>query len=331
MTSRRHFLGAALSLAATPLGAAPRRARICMILPGPETALERGFRSYFDDLPIEAELTVREAGTGMVRVPAILREARSRGTDLIYTAGTAVTLAVAGAPPADPARHVTDIPVVFGGLSEYDAPALVGPGRARNVTGTTAEVRLDQQVAAMLAYRPFNRVAVIANPASEGAMRIVAELRALGTRHGFELIERHPPLDRLGVPLASSLPALVAAIARQGAQVLYTGGEPFMVEQRHAVMKAATQHRLATFSPNEQVLRDRQALYGLAVGMESLGRHTARKAAAVLLAGTRPAQVPVDTLARPSLLINMPAAAELDLYPPVAVLARAEVLRHGVG
>ena len=331
MTSRRTILGAALSLAALPLAAAPRRARICMILSGPETALEQGFRSYFDSLPIDAELTVREAGTAMVRVPAILREARSRGADLIYTSGTAVTLAVAGLPPADPARHVTDIPVVFGGVSEHDAPALVGPERARNVTGTTAAVRLDLQVATMLAYRPFNRVAVIANPASEGAMRTVAHLRALGSRYGFELIERHPPLDRQGVPIASSLPALVAAIARQGAQVLYTGSEPFMVEHRRAVMQAATSNRMATFSPNEQVLRERQALFGLAVGMESLGRHTARKAASVLLGGAKPAQVPVDTLARPSLLINMAAAEELELYPPVAVLARAEVLRQMVG
>ncbi|HEY1044268.1 MAG TPA: ABC transporter substrate binding protein [Telluria sp.] len=331
MTARRRFLGAALSLAALPLAAAPRRARICMILPGPETALERGFRDHFAGLPVSAEFTMREAGAGLVRVPAILREARSRGTDLIYTAGTAVTLAVAGVPPADPARHVTDIPVVFGGLDEYAAPTLAGPGRARNVTGTIAAVPLEMQVAAMLAYRPFKRVAVIANPASEGAMRVVAGLRALGARDGFELVERHPPLDRTGVPIAGSLPALVAAIARQGVQLLYLGGEPFMVEHRRTVMQAAMQQRLATFSPSEQVLRDGQALFGLAVGMESLGRHTARKAAAVLLGGAAPASLPVDTLARPSLLVNMPVAAQLDLYPPVSVLARAEVLRHALG
>jgi putative ABC transport system substrate-binding protein len=331
MTARRTFLGGALALAAMPLAAAPRRARICMILPGPESALERGFRAYFAELPIDAEFTMREAGAGMVRIPAILREARSRGTDLIYTSGAAVTLAVAGVPPADPARYVTDIPVVFAGLSEYDAPALAGPERGRNVTGTTAEVPLDLQVAAMRSYRPFNRIAVIANPASEGAMRAVARLRALGARHGFELIERHPPLDRNGAPIASSLPALVAAIARQGAQALYTGSEQFMVDHRRAVMQAATAHRLATFSPNEQVLRDGQALFGLAAGLESLGRLTARKAAAVLLGGVAPAQVRADTLARPSLIINMSAAAALDLYPPMAMLARAEVLRHALG
>lgn len=302
-----------------------------MILPGPETALERGFRDHFAGLPVSAEFTLREAGTGLVRVPAILREARSRGTDLIYTAGTPVTLAVVGLPPADPARHVTDIPVVFGGLAGHDAPALVGPERARNVTGTIAAVPLDMQVTAMLAYRPFKRIAVIANPASEGAMRVVGGLRALGARHGFELVERHPPLDRAGMPIASSLPALVAAIARQGAQLLYLGSEPFMVEHRRTLMQAAMQHRLATFSPSEQVLRDGQALFGLAVGMESLGRHTARKAAAILLGGTAPAAVPVDTLVRPSLLVNMPVAAQLDLYPPMTVLARAEVLRHALG
>ncbi|HEU4851965.1 MAG TPA: ABC transporter substrate binding protein [Telluria sp.] len=331
MITRRDLLGAALALAALPSAAGRRRARICMILPGAETALEHGFHEQLASLRIDAELLVRDAGPGMSKVPAILREARSRGTDLIYTSGTTVTLAVAGPPPADPARHVTDIPVVFAGLSEYDAPAFAGPARARNVTGTTASVPLETQVAAMLAYRPFTRIAVIANPASEGAMRAVAVLRALGLRHGFELIERHPPLDRAGVPIASSLTALVAAIARQGAQALYLGAEQFMVDHRRAVMQAATAQRLATFSPSEQVLRDGQALFGLAVNLESLGRHTARKAAAILVGGAAPSSIPVDTLARPSLMINMPVAAALELYPPVSLLNKAEVLRHGLG
>ena len=330
MKRRRTLLGAGLALAAMPMAAARRRAHICMVLQGPETALERGFQDELARLQPSFEVTMREAGTDLSRIPAILREARSQGADLIYTAGTPVTLAVAGLPPADPARHVTDIPVVFAAASEYAAPALAGSTRARNVTGTLASPPLDDQVEAMLAYRKFARIAVIANPANEGAMRSVARLRVLGQLHGFELIERHPPLDRGGQPIASSLPALVAAIARQGAQALYMGSEPFMIEQRRALMQAATAQRLATFSPSEQVLREGQALFGLAAGLESLGRLTARKAAAIL-AGAAPSTVAVESLPRPSLIVNMPVAAALGLYPPVALLNRAEVLRRTLG
>lgn len=330
MMQRRTLLGATLALAAMPFAAARQRAHICMILPGPETALERGFQEELARLRSGFEVSVRDAGPGLSRIPGVLREARSQGADLIYTSGTPVTLAVAGVPPADPARHVTDIPVLFAAVSEYEAPALTGSARARNVCGTLANASLDDQVEAMLAYRKFERIAVIANPASEGAMRMVARLRALGQLHGFELIERHPPLDRGGQPIASSLPALVAAIARQGAQALYMGSEPFMIEHRRALMQAATAQRLATFSPNEQVLREGQALFGLAAGLESLGRLTARKAAAIL-GGAAPSSVGVASLPRPSLIVNMPVAEALDLYPPVALLNRAEVLRRALG
>lgn len=331
MMRRRTLLGAGLALAAMPLAAAAPRAQVCLILPGPETALEHGFQDELARLYPSLDVSVRDAGPGLARIPSILREARSQGADLIYTSGTAVTLAVAGLPPADPARHVTDIPVVFAAVSEYEAPALTGSARARNVTGTVASASLDDQVEAMLAYRKFGRIAVIANPASEGAMRVVARLRAIGQLHGFELIERHPPLDRSGQPIASSLPALVAAIARQGAQALYMGSEPFMVEHRRALMQAATAQRLATFSPSEQVLREGQALFGLAAGLESLGRLTARKAAAILGGAASPSSIAVEPLPRPSLIVNMPVAAALGLYPPVALLNRAEVLRRTLG
>lgn len=330
MTPRRRMLGAALALAAVPLSAAPRRARICMILPGAETGLERGFQDELARLHSSVQISVREAGPGLSRIPGILREARSQGSDLIYTASTPVTLAVAGVPPADPARHVTDIPVLFAAVSDYDAPALAGSARARNVTGTLASPPLDDQVEAILAYRKFARIAVIANPASEGAMRVVGRLRALGQLHGFELIERHPPLDRNGQPIASSLPALVAAIARQGAQALYMGSEPFMIEHGRVLMQAATAQRLATFSPSEQVLRQGQALFGLTAGAEGLGRLTARKADAIL-SGIAPSTIAVESLPRPSLIVNMPIAAALELYPPVALLNRAEVLRRALG
>jgi putative ABC transport system substrate-binding protein len=40
-----------------------------------------------------------------------------------------------------------------------------------------------------------------------------------------------------------------------------------------------------------------------------------------------PAAIPIETLARFSYLVNMPVAAQLDLYPPLKVLNYAELLK----
>lgn len=329
MTSRRQALAALLALPAVA-HAGVRRRRICMIVENGETALERGFRAYLDVHRIEADIALRSAGAGLSRIPAILREARSRGTDLVYTSGAAVTLAVAGTPSdRDPARHVTDIPVVFAGLGLREAQQVAGPAALRsNITGAVDGVAPADHVKAMLAYRRFRRIGIITNPASQSALDTAATLRMLGNRHGFTLVERHAPLDQRGVPIAASMAELVAALARQGAQLLYLGSDRHTVANRAALTRAAVDQRLPAFSASELALRDGEALFGLAVPMDSLGRLAAQKAVRILRARVPPGAVPVGSLARPSLIINMRVAGKLGLYPPVALLNRAEVLRR---
>lgn len=330
MSSRRDALCALLAAAVAPALAAPRRQRICMIVGRAETGLEKGFRDYLARQGIDAEIAVREAGGGFARLPGIVREARARGTDLVYTSGAALTYAVAGtSADRDPARHVTDIPVVFAGLALHEAQKVTGPAPRANVTGAVDGVTPADHVGAMLAYRRFERIGILTNPASEQAMDVSASLRSLGRRHGFRLVERFFPLDERGVPIAASASELVAACARQGAQLLYLGSDDYTVAARARITATALAQRLPTFSASELAMRDGLALFGLAAPMESVGRLAGYKAARILRAGVPPASVPVGSLARASLMVNMQVAARLDLYPPVALLNRAEVLRHG--
>ena len=58
----------------------------------------------------------------------------------------------------------------------------------------------------------------------------------------------------------------------------------------------------------------------------SLGQLTAYKAEQILVDGVAPEAIPIETLKRFSLIINMPLARELKLYPPLAMLNYAEVI-----
>ena len=60
------------------------------------------------------EITYRDLNRDATRMPGFVEEIRATKPDLIYTWGTSVTLGVVGRlRRVDPAKHITDIPVVF--------------------------------------------------------------------------------------------------------------------------------------------------------------------------------------------------------------------------
>lgn len=303
--------------------------RIYMILWRGETAVERGFRAQLQTNGVPVEYVVRDAQQNVERIPAFVDEARRLGVDLIYTWGTPATVAAAGAQGAvDAARHVTDIPLVF---TMVASPAAAGLAHKdglshRNLTGTSHVVPADLQIRAIQAYRRFERLAIIYNPAEANSVATLEALRAQAARQGFTLIEQPVPLDEAGRPLADELPRLVSRVTMHEPQFLYLPPDSFIGGANAKVLtREAVRHRLPTFSATEAPLRDADALFGLVARYDAVGRLTARKAEAVLK-GRNPGEIPIETLARFSLVVRMGVARQLDFYPPVAMLGYAEVL-----
>lgn len=319
-----------LAAALPTLAAPPRRPRIYMILFRGETAVERGFRDYFAVNGIDVELIVRDVALDVGKVPQLVSEARAMRADLIYTWGTPVTLAVAGREgQPNPALNVSDIPIVFTMVASPLGSGLVASlaSSHRNLTGACHVVPMAQQLSAIRAYRRFERIAIIYNPAEPNSLQNVKELRAAALREHFLLTEQAVALDGKGQPLADTLPSLVAQVARRDVQLLYIGPDSFLAANRKALTEAALAHKLPTFSATEIPLRDGKALFGLVSGYENVGRLTAHKAAQILLHGVAPAAIPIETLARFSYLVNMSVASELGLYPPLKVINYAELMR----
>ena len=331
MSARRRVLKAALALAAVPapLLAAARPLRIYMILFRGETGVEKGFRDYFRDHGVAVELIVRDVAQDVTVVPALVREARTLRPDLIYTWGTPVTLAVAGRHDGvDPALNITDIPIVFTMVASPEGAGLVRSraSSGRNLTGTSHVVPTAQQLSAMRAYRRFERLGVVYNPAEPNSQQVLKDLRSAALADRFTLVEYAVPLDQQGKPQAGALSGLVAALAAAKVQLLYMGPDTFLAANRAIFTEAALRHRLPVFSATELALRDGKALFGLVSGYESVGRLTAHKAVQILHRKIAPAAIPIETLARFSYLVNMSVASQLQFYPPLKVINYAELI-----
>lgn len=273
---------------------------------------------------------MRDVALDVGRVPELVAEARALRADLIYTWGTPVTLAVAGrAGAVDPARHVTDTPIMFTMVASPVGSGLVGAlaSSGRNLTGASHVVPLGQQLGAMRAYRRFERIGILYNPAEPNSVLNVAEWRAAAARERFELVEQAVALDAKRQPDPASLPRRLDRLAARRVQLLYLGPDSFLAAHRKLVTEGALARRLPTYSATESALRDGKALFGLVSGYEAVGRLAAHKAAQILIEKIEPAAIPIETLARFSYLVNMTVAAELDLYPPIKVINYAELLQ----
>lgn len=327
MTLRRRSLLAAPALAlAHPAAGQARPFRIVMILfRGWEEACD-GFRDYFAARRIPVELIVRDIGQDLSRVPAVIAETRAIRPDLVYVWGTSLAIAVLGPWDApDPARHLTDLPVVFNIVTDPVGNRIVhtreAPGRP--VTGTEYIAPVDVQMRAMARYRAFTKVATTFNPNERNSLSVVRQMHEF---LGGGVTELPVALDAAGRPDPASIPDVVAAAKRAGAEWLYIPPDTFLNDHRLVLTQSALREGLPCFSASERFVQFAEGLAGLVSRYYSVGAFTGFKAEQILRHGRAPESIPVETLTRFSFLIRMETARRLTLYPPVGLLRVAETV-----
>ncbi|MEW5422382.1 ABC transporter substrate-binding protein [Amorphus sp. 3PC139-8] len=291
-----------------------------------ETDVERGFADYMRQRGIPVEITQRSAELDPSKVAGFVEEIHKLKPDLVYTWGTPVTIATYGKDTdVDPAKNITQIPGVFTMVSAPVAagvvPSLASSGR--NITGTSHVVPPEPQIRAMQSYRPFKTLGVLYTPTEQNSVVIVARLREIAKQMDFTLAERtFPVVD--GKPSVETAADLVHQLHQDGAEWLYYLPDTFLSTNIDKVAPVATELGIPGFSATELLKGD--ALVSLISRYYSLGQLTAYKAEQILVEGVGPEDIPIETLKRFSLIINMPLARKLKLYPPLAMLNYAEVI-----
>ncbi len=308
----------------------PKTHTIAIVLPRDEQNIESGFRDYL----VKRRLPVRFASVRFSGQPsdgpALIEAVRALKPDLIYSWATGTTLALAGQDnPGDAATHIRDIPIVFTEVTDPVGSGLMhqlDPPR-RNVTGVSHVAPLQVQLKAMSGYRPFKRLGYITNPAETNTQGIAQALRRMALEMGFELLEEIVPLDANGEPDAGALPDMINQLAIKKADLLYIGPSTFLAfTHRDLVTRAALGAHLPTFCATESIVRQSQCMFGLFANGANVGRFAAYKASQILIDRVPVEGIAAQTLQGFSLLINMPVARGLELYPPLALLNVAELI-----
>jgi putative tryptophan/tyrosine transport system substrate-binding protein len=343
LTTRRQLLAAALAAgvspavlaqaaasAATkrPANNAGRPLRIYAITFRGMTDVEKGFEEYFASRKIPVQITYRDLNRDATRLSAFIDEIRATKPDVIYTWGTSVTLGVLGPYDAvDPAKHITDIPVVFTLVASPTLAKIVPEGGTRRgVTGVIHVAPVAAQIQAMAAYRPFQKLGVLYTPTEKNSVVVLEEIRKIGRERSFDTIERTFRLDASRKVTADGAADLVRELKDAKAQWLYLPPDSFLgTLAQDVIIPAAMEVGLPTFASTEQLMQA-GALSGLVSRYHSVGQFTAHKVEQILIGKVAAETVPIETLKRFSYQIRISVAEKLKLPPPLPMFNYAEIL-----
>jgi putative ABC transport system substrate-binding protein len=331
MMRRRDLLGAGLGLAigALPAMAAAPVHRVMLLLYRGETAADRGFMDYLSQrLPVE--FIVRDAASDKGRVAAMVAEARATRPDLIYTFGTTVTTETVGKiGHIDPSRHIGDIPVVFNIVADPVGAGLTTEtgSSQRNVTGVSHLAPVDAQWQALQRYGKASRLAILFSSNEQNAVLAATQMAALVRRQGCKVDLFGIDAIADGKPASRSLQTALSSALRTKPDWLYLPSDSFLIAHAKEVIGTAAQAGVPVFAATEEPVRDAGALAGLVSPYYAAGQFAAFKAEQILSGRKAPAQIPIDTLARFTYLINIATAKQLRRYPPLALLRFAEMVQ----
>lgn len=308
---------------------APKPFKIMMLLYRGVTDAEKGFMNYFAKHNIPVEYIVRDAQADNSRIADFVREAKEIRPDLIYTFGTTITAQVVGLQgEVDPARHITDIPVVFDIVADPVGARLVTSLKSsgRNVTGASHLVPLAAQMNALQTMRPTRSLGVIYNPQEKNSQLTVQELERIAPQFKLNLHLEAVGQDAAQPPKSTDVTDAVRELIGKKPQAIYIPSDSFMIKNARRIIQEAHAAKIPVFAATEAPIRNDGALLGLVSTYFNVGELAAYKADQILSGKTAPEKLPVETLNRFTYLINMGAAKKIGVYPPLSVVKFAELL-----
>lgn len=292
----------------------------------------KGFQDYFREENINVNFIIRDANRDKNRLPDFVREAKELKVDLVITWGTSVTVGMIGTlADSDPAKHITDIPVVFMIVADPVGAGIIenyeSSGRT-NITGTRNRVPEEVQMKAIRAYRYFKRLGIIYNANELNSVLNLKKIRSLAKTMRFDLYERSIGLDQNGKPILESVPRKIQELKERNVAFIYVGSSSFLMRHRDYLTRSAIEQRVPVVSAYEAMASKSNALLAVASRYYSVGKLAGFQAKNILTEKLAPIDLPILSLSRYSYVINMQTAGKLKLYPPIKVLRYAEIV-HG--
>ena len=314
-----------------------KKLTIYMVLWRGVTEAEKGFMDWFKDYPATrntaVDFIIRDCNKDSTALNPMKAEIRSMKPDLVYIFGTTATQEIAGTVnDPEPSDIISDIPIVFNIVAYPVTAGLIADEKSskRNLTGVSHLVPIEAQLNAMKSVRPFQKLGIIFNPEEDNALASVNALENFAKNHSFELIKAPVQTGKDKKPMVESIPDTVLSLIKKNPDFIYLPSDSFIISNTARITEITNSRHIPTFSATEEPIRQCNAYMGLVSLYYNAGRFAGYKAEQILMEKKNPGDIPIETLNRFSLLINMNAGHEIGLFPPVKILKYAEIIHHDI-
>ncbi len=277
-------------------------------------AVLKGLQDSLRDSGTTVDYRIHNAQANMGTATQIAQQMIGERPDLLIAIATPSAQATAQAlhkAPADLKR-----PFLFTAVTDPVAAGLVKdiqhPGGY--ITGISDLLPVEQHLKMVLAFKPgLKRLGVLYNAGEANSKSTVARIEALSGKLGFEVVEATAAKTADVYQAAKSLAGRVDAI--------FIPTDNTIVSALESVIKVGIQNRLPVFAADvDSVARGAVAAMGFDYYRHGLQTGAmARK----ILAGARPAEMPVEFQKDLELHINARYARLMGIDPPQALLDQA--------
>lgn len=272
------------------------------------TAAADGFKAAMEESGLNVTFDEQNANGDQTTVANIAGSFKSSNVDLVLAIATPTAQAAAQA--------ITDTPVLFTAVTDPVDAGLVEsweqPGG--NVTGTSDANPVKEQLALIQEIVPgAETVGVVYSPGEANSVVQVEWAKQAAGELGLTLVES---------PAMSSQDVKQATEALSDVDAIYVPTDNVVVTSLETVLQVGEDKKIPVFgAEGDSVARGCVATYGL--DYYQLGYQTGLMAADILKNGTNPSDIAVETLAEPSLYLNLGAAERMGVEIPVNLVEEA--------
>jgi putative ABC transport system substrate-binding protein len=257
-------------------------------------------------------LEIRDAKGDLKIVEESAKQLEREKVDLIYSLATSVTKAVK--------QVTTDTPIIFYAGNDPVSLGLVEsfahPGgrltgihfRVGDLTGKRLEILKE-------IYPKLHRVATFYNPASAVSIEAAKFARDAATQMGIQLLERH-------VTSVQDLRSALGALKKGEIDAYAYISDAMVGSQAQLIIDTAKAKGFATMYHEGGLVTD-GALVSYGISYYSAG-FTSAKYVQRVLTGTKPKDLPVESIDKIELVINLKTAKQIGLTIPPNLLVRAD-------
>lgn len=276
--------------------------------------VRKGFEDELKSLGVNTDITYKnsQGDTGVAGV--IAQKFVSDKSDLIF--GIATVSAQAAKQSSD------NIPVLFSAVTDPVNSQLVKTMDkvGGNVTGTTDATPMEKQLGLFQKINPkIKKVGIIYNTSESNSEIQVVNAKEIGAKLGLEI-------RAVGVNNINDIPQAVNSMISK-VDGFYTITDNIVASAINLISMAANERGMVTVGAEEAHVKGGILLTD-GLSYYELGRQTGRMAKEILVDGKKPEDMPVETLANTTKVVNEKTMKNLKLNKELPVFEGAEFIEQ---